>query len=117
MLCIFLSTLGLISMVHPASRPAMWSVLKQLIGRFAEAYDLPRTLSLTASSFLLRMMEFLVSILEAARRFVLSILRAASTFLLSSLSTTRFFEINGRSESVCSFPRLESAASRETLAR
>jgi hypothetical protein len=48
---------------------------------------------------------------------VLSILRAASTFLLSSLSTTRFFEINGRSESVCSFPRLESAASRETLAR
>jgi hypothetical protein len=101
----------------PRTRPVMWSVLKQLIGRFAEAYDLPRTLSSIASSFLLRMMASLVSILEAARRYVLSTLRASFVFLLSSLSTTHFFAISGKSESACSSPMLESGASREISVR
>jgi hypothetical protein len=91
----------------------MWTLLKKLAGRFVEAYDLPKRLSSIASSFLLRMMASLVSILEVARRYVLSILRAASVFLLSSLSTTPSFAISGRSESECSYPMLESGASKE----
>jgi hypothetical protein len=92
----------------------MWSLLKKLAGRFAEAYDLPKTLSSIASSFLLRMMASLVSILEAARRYVLSTLRAGFVFLLSSLSTIPSFAISGKSESECSSLLLESGASKET---
>jgi hypothetical protein len=95
----------------------MWTLLKKLAGRFVEAYDLPRTLSSIASSFLLRMMASLVSILEAVRRYVLSTLRAVSIFLLSSLSTIPSFAISGKSESECSFLMLESDASKETPAK
>jgi hypothetical protein len=95
----------------------MWSILKQLIGRLVEAYDLPKKLSSIASSFLLHMMESLVSILEAVRRYVLSILQAGFVSLLSSLSTIRSSAISGKSESACSFPMLASGESKEMHAR
>jgi hypothetical protein len=78
-----------------------------------EAYDPPRTMWSIASSTLRHMMASLVSILEAVKRYVLSILQVGFDFLLSLSSTTHSYVTSGRIESACSYPMLESGASRE----